>query len=210
MTDDPVAAAPATSRPTPVHSHHIADEDRPRFDVLRRLLLRRIFFAQLALVGALIVLTGVAAAFPERIGSFYFCLLLGCLGASVSLMKRSRRASLRSLEDHTIDWVSTLMPLLYGGLMAGIAYLLFLSGMLSGDGGNGLFTTNLFPNFTKPEAPPGSVLSIREFLAMRPSTLESLGKLLVWCFVAGYSESFVTGVLRQLERREDKKPAESS
>ena len=26
---------------------------------------------------------------------------------------------------------------------------------------------------------------------------------MVWCFVVGYSESFVTGILKQLERRSE-------
>jgi hypothetical protein len=32
-----------------------------------------------------------------------------------------------------------MMPVLYGGLMAGVAYLLFMSGFLSGEGGARLF-----------------------------------------------------------------------
>lgn len=33
--------------------------------------------------------------------------------------------------------------------------------------------------------------------------MKDVGKLLVWCFVAGYSESFVTGILKQLESRSE-------
>ncbi len=97
------------------------------------------------------------------------------------------------------------MPLLYGGLMAGIAYLLFVSGILSGDGGSGLFTSNLFPNFTEPQTKTEQL--IRAFLEIRPVSMKDTGKLLVWCFVAGYSERFVTGILKQLERRGEEGPA---
>ena len=93
--------------------------------------------------------------------------------------------------------------------MAGVAYLLFMSGILTGEGGHGLFTSNLFPNFTfLPEA-EGLRLSMREVVGLRPKGVQDLGKLLVWCFVSGYSESFVVGVLNTLERQrggEEKAP----
>ena len=90
------------------------------------------------------------------------------------------------------------MPLLYGTLMAGVAYLLFMSEILSGDGGGGLFTTNIFPNFTKPDS---STPLVNQFVTMTPDGMRNSGKLLVWCFIAGYSERFVTGILDQLEKK---------
>jgi hypothetical protein len=46
-------------------------------------------------------------------------------------------------------------------------------------------------------------------MEMAPVSMKDVGKLLVWCFVAGYSEKFVTGILKQLERRgEGSPPAE--
>lgn len=44
------------------------------------------------------------------------------------------------------------MPFLYGGMMAAVAYLLFMAGILTGDSGGGLLTTNVFPNFSRTRA----------------------------------------------------------
>lgn len=165
--------------------------------------IRRIFVAQLSLVVTFGVLAIAAYAWPERIGSFFFAFFLGCIGGSVALLKRIRKSDSRVIEDLATYWIATLMPLLYGGVMAGIAYLLFMSGILSGDGGNGLFTSNLFPNFTRPNPEAGELLSIRQIVQMRPETLKDIGKLLVWCFLAGYSERFVIGILKQLERSKE-------
>jgi hypothetical protein len=46
----------------------------------------------------------------------------------------------------------------------------------------------------------GKGVTWKEFFRMRPATTEDLGKLFVWCFLAGYSESFVTGLLSRLEQ----------
>ena len=125
---------------------------------------------------------------------------MGALGGSMGLLRRVRSADERALAALDGDIVSTLMPLLYGGLMAGVGYLVFMSGILSGDGGQGLFTSNLFPSFVDPGAPDGELLSVRHFRKIRPASMPDAGKLLVWSFIAGYSERFVTGLLRHLER----------
>lgn len=130
-------------------------------------------------------------------GFFWFSFLAGCVGASLGALKRIRGDAQFAVELAQ-SRITTLMPVLYGGLMAGVAYLLFMSGILSGDGGNGLLTTNLFPNFT---AATAARASLSEYLAMRPTTMADAGKLTVWCFLAGYSERFVAGILGQLEQR---------
>ena len=163
----------------------------------RLAVVRRIFVAQLCLVAAFWLLAAVG--YFWHVGSFFFGLLLGSLGGSIALLRRVRTEEAPVVAELAADVTSTLMPMLYGGLMAGVAYLLFLSGILSGDGGSGLFTSNLFPNFTAPK--PETEELIKSFLEIRPESMEDAGKLLVWCFVAGYSERFVTGILKQLERR---------
>ena len=77
--------------------------------------------------------------------------------------------------------------------MASVAYLLFMSGILTGEQGQGLFTSNLFPNFTHPVIPTGQLLTVPMILQIRPVSVADVGKLFVWCFLAGYSERFVTG-----------------
>lgn len=96
------------------------------------------------------------------------------------------------------------MPFLYGGIMAAIAYFLFVSQVLSGQDGAGLLATNLFPDFDHQVIViDGERLKVRDWLVLRPSSLDNAGKLVVWCFLAGYSESFVSGILKRLERNTD-------
>lgn len=164
---------------------------------MRLAVVRRIFIAQLWLVAAFSL--AAAVGYFGHVGSLVFALLFGSLGGSIALLRRVRGAKDTVVAELGADMTSTWMPLLYGGLMAGVGYLLFLSGILSGDGGSGLFTSNLFPNFTDPD--PASDELIKRFVEIRPATMKDAGKLFVWCFVAGYSERFITGILKQLERR---------
>ncbi len=165
----------------------------------RLVVIRRIFFAQLCLVAAFSILAIIG--YFWQVGTFFFALFLGSLGGSIGLLRRVRGEKPAIIEELAADMTSTLMPILYGGLMAGVAYLLFMSALLSGESDDGLFTSNLFPNFTKAKASEANL--IKRFMDMEPLSMKDVGKLLVWCFVAGYSESFVTGILKQLESRSE-------
>ena len=162
---------------------------------LRDTLMRRMFVAQLIIIGTMAVLFGIAMVWD--LGSFWFAFGAGILGASIALIKRFDRLDQKELERAARSWFGILMPLMYGGVMAAVAYGLFMSQILSGEQGGGLLTTNLFPNFTGSD---GQVATAQAFRNMRPQSLQSLGKLLVWCFVAGYSERFIVGVLSRLDQ----------
>ena len=163
--------------------------------------IRRVFIAQLGLLAGVGALFLIGLVYTQQFSSFPFAFLAGCLGGSISLLRRLKRESQTVLEELAASWISALMPLLYGGLMAAVAYVLFMSGILTGDGGQGLFTSNLFPNFTAPEEKEGGLLSVPVLLQLRPESVKDFGKLLVWCFLAGYSEKFVAGILQSLEAR---------
>ncbi|MBX3746054.1 MAG: hypothetical protein KF833_12180 [Verrucomicrobiae bacterium] len=164
--------------------------------------LRRIFLAQALLVAGVVALVIIGNRFPGHLGSVPGSLLLGALGGSLSLLRRLKGGSDDVVARFATHLTAVIMPLVYGALMAGVAYLLFMSGILTGEGGQGLFTSNLFPLFTSPEIPDGTLLSMQQVLQIRPATVQDLGKLLVWCFLAGYSESFIVGILEVLERRQ--------
>ena len=85
--------------------------------------------------------------------------------------------------------------------MAAVAYMLFISRLLTGDDGGGLFTSNLFPLFAESSQVDGELLNLRHVLEIRPVGVGDAGKLMVWCFLAGYSEKFVTQILSTLEGR---------
>jgi len=161
--------------------------------------LQRVFIVQLGLLAAILLLVVLGLVFTEHLGSFPFAFFAASLGGSISLLRRLREKSQAVLDEVAASWISTLMPLLYGGLMGAVAYVLFMSGILTGEGGRGLFTSNLFPNFTQPSAEDNGPLSVSVILQLRPASVHDFGKMLVWCFLAGYSEKFVAGILQALE-----------
>ncbi len=161
--------------------------------------LRRIFLVQLFLVAVTTALVLVGAMIegrtPQGFGFFWFAFIAGCIGSSIGMVRQCRDDP-EALRQLSRSWTALLMPHLYGGLLAGLTFFLFVSGILSGTGQSGLLTSNLFPDFTGADAASGA--SIKAYLALRPASLADAGKLLVWCFIAGYSEGFVIGVLDQL------------
>ena len=167
--------------------------------------LRIIFFTQVGLLLVMAILFVVGHADNGvNIGAFFFAIILGTLGASISLMRRINAGETSTVVQLARDPIySTLMPVLYGTLMAGIAYLLFMSNIVSGACHEGLLTSNLFPVFTKPEE--GHTL-LQQFVHLTPRGMHNTGKLLVWSFVAGYSERFVISILDKLEQRVDRDP----
>jgi hypothetical protein len=65
------------------------------------------------------------------VDSFFFAVILGALGASVSLMRRIRdKEVLFQTEEKDLKIFAVLIPILYGTLLSGVAYLLFMSTIL--------------------------------------------------------------------------------
>lgn len=164
---------------------------------------RRLLLVQAGLVVLTLALMLLGIAIESQLGEgrsfgfFWYSFLAGCLGTSTRLFVV--RSSSQDTARERTDWISILTPIFFGGLMAGVAYMLFMSGVLSGDDGEGLLRSNLFPSFTS-NLPPDELPTLIAYIATRPSSVQDVGKLMVWSFVAGYSEGFVMGILRQIER----------
>lgn len=165
------------------------------------ILVKRIFAVQVALIILSTIL--VVIAVRNDLGFFWFAFLAGVFGASVALLRRIPKSDARFVEQALRSWSTTLMPFLYGGMMAAVAYFLFVSRILSGTEGSGLIATNLFPDFASTGKEAGKV-SMSDWLTIRPKELPDAGKLIVWCFLAGYSEGFVSGILGRLEQSSGK------
>lgn len=166
-------------------------------------LIQRIFVAQCTMIGFATVLVQSATRFD--IGFFWFAFMGGMFGASLAFLRRVQLGNSALVARAAISWCTTLMPLLYGGMMAAVTYFLFVSGILSGQDGTGLLATNLFPDFGPPKLPLSADsavaerVAVKDWLVLRPTELSDAGKLMIWCFLGGYSESFVTGILGRLE-----------
>jgi hypothetical protein len=167
----------------------------------KALIYRRLLHGTVVVLVGILVLVVAGLVFVKHLGGIPFSLACGCLGANLSLFRRLRLESDQRLAIMAQDWNFTLLPMVYGGIAGAVMYLLFMSGILSYATGDGLFTSNLFPLFSEPDKPPGEPLSIRTILSIRPVEVRDFGKLLIWAFVAGYSERFVTGILDTLENK---------
>lgn len=168
-----------------------------------KVLLKRLGIVLVILFAASLVIVALTRVYTDQLGSMVFACLIGGFGAGVSLIKRIPALAEDKLFSLTASWWNLVTPVLVGVIMGGVLYIVFFAGILTGDGGNGLFTSNLFPNFTYPhtndsEAP---LLDIRGVLAIRPASIQDFGKLLVWCFLSGYSERFVPSLLASLEKK---------
>lgn len=164
---------------------------------LRLILVRQIVIVQVVMI----VVTGllVPLSLYTGLGWFWFAFIAGIFGSSISLLQRVTKG--KSVTYFSKDsWLLLFSPLLFGGIMAGITYILMGSGLISGEGGDGLLKTNLFPSFG-PKELISELAEMSNFLKLRPVTLQDAAKLIVWCFVAGYSEKFVTGILTNFDRK---------
>ncbi len=137
----------------------------------------------------------------QQMGTMLFALLIGGIGSCISFFLRFPKLSKIELEFMVTSWWSVIVPMLVGLVMGGFIYIVFFAGILTGDGGNGLFTSNLFPLFSSPQLTEGESLDLKMALEIRPVSVQDFGKLLVWCFLAGYSERLVPNILQNLEQR---------
>ncbi len=168
------------------------------------LVMRRLFIAQISILALFLGFVALGVVFPERLGAFSLAFLCGAVGGSLSLLKRARGSNLYALRELASSWITTLMPLLYGSILASITYLFFLGCLLTGDGQGGMVTSNLFPRFAGLEClgPPGTgSLDMKTFVEIKPASIQDFAKILVWSVLAGYSETFVHKLLSTLEGR---------
>ena len=151
----------------------------------------------------LIVMTGVSLIFFGAIFAFsYFFnqrfmmtwagFVCGIIGGFVSIQQRIKRVSQEELELLTKSWFQILLVPIFGGVFALVLYVIFLSGIISG---------NMFPQFYVPEPSngvPDNQFMIALFTQTYPMTGQDFAKFLFWSFVAGFSERLVPQIITQI------------
>lgn len=168
-----------------------------------KLILKRLGIIFIALLTFSFTIVFALTIYTQQLGSMVFALLIGGFGSGVSVFRRIPTLPESQMIVLADSWWNLITPLLIGFVMGGVIYLVFFAGILTGDGGSGLFTSNLFPNFTNPveKSDVSHPLDVKTVLAIRPSSIQDFGKLLVWCFLAGYSERLVPTLLDGLEKK---------
>ena len=112
-------------------------------------------------------------------------MISGAFGASFSMLVQSqRRGSEGTLEDIRTagNWKTLLIRSAFGFGAASILYFFFNSGLLEG---------SLWPK-------------LEEINFSSPIPNRSMCLLVIWSFVAGFSENFVPNILIKTEQRNDK------
>ena len=117
----------------------------------RNIILRRICVIQVAGIVAATLLLFVMLS--REFGFFWHSFMIGGLGASIALQRKITQKTPEELEFLAGDRIAISMPILYGAVMATVAYGLFMSNLVSGDPDGGLLSSNLFPVFVVREAP---------------------------------------------------------
>lgn len=111
----------------------------------------------------------------------------GLIGGFVGLQRRLKELTIADLQLISASWIYTCLSPLVGGILALLLYILFLSGLLSGD---------IFPHFVAEET---SQVGFATLFNQHGVDYKDYAKLVFWCFVAGFSEHFVTDVISRFE-----------
>jgi hypothetical protein len=149
--------------------------------------------ARQLLIGLLVmglVALGLAAFMAKS--AFVTPILIGVcgfIGGFIGIQRRLKSLTLGDLELLSSSWVYTILAPLVGGVLAIVLYILFLSGLLSGE---------LFPQFAE-DVGGATTIGFQKIMMQHAETYQDYGKLFFWSFVAGYSEKFVTDVVAKFE-----------
>jgi ammonia channel protein AmtB len=112
--------------------------------------------------------------------------LFGNLGAYAAIHSKLKELSDEKVIELAQSWFALLTPSLIGGILAIVLYFLFISGIIGGE---------LFPVFEADSKPPIDKENFSIIFAQHGKEFSDYGKLLVWSFIAGFSEKYVVGVL---------------
>lgn len=152
----------------------------------------RLVWSLVALVAVGIPGALIADRYSRPVPTPAAVLFVGFVGGFVGLQ---RRLKILPAEDLTLlanSWVSIALSPVAGAILAELVYLLFISGLLSGD---------MFPAFV-PDNQGGAVQGLRAVFEVHCPSASDYAKVLFWSFVAGFSEKFVTNIISQFESRD--------
>jgi phosphate/sulfate permease len=150
---------------------------------------RRLFVSILVLVAVTLSILVYASASDSELIVPAVIVTAGCIGGFVGLQRRLKDLTVPDLELIAKSWIYTSLSPLVGGVLALLLYVLFLSELLKGD---------LFPRFmVDNDVLPRNGFS--SLFAQHAAGYKDYAKLMFWCFVAGFSERFVTDVIGRFE-----------
>ena len=145
-------------------------------------------------IGILGIVFAIAFLSGSKFMVSWSCLMFGIIGGFVSIQTRLNKFETKDLELLSENIFQLLLVPIYGGIFAGILYLLFLSEILKG---------SLFPEFqyiiSDPELDINTWIT-NILLNTYPKTTQDFAKLFIWSFIAGFSERFVPQVISSITK----------
>ena len=156
-------------------------------NALVKIVARRLFIGLMSM-GAVVIFAAVMLRNSEYLAPVLI-VVCGLIGGFIGIQRRLKELTPADLDLLAHSWIYTILAPLVGGILAVILYMLFLSGLLSGD---------LFPQFAADDTAVDAV-GFQKLMAQHGVAYQDYVKMLVWSFVAGYSEKFVTDVVARFE-----------
>lgn len=151
-------------------------------------------------IAAIALVFGLTLIIGGKLMISWICILCGILGGFVSIQQRIKKVSSKELQLLSKSLFQILLIPIYGGVFSLLLYVIFLSGLISGQ---------FFPSFHFPTIPETGVDSkyLQDFLIYTyPSSGQELAKLIFWCFLAGFSERLVPQIMSNFANEIEKEP----
>lgn len=149
----------------------------------------------ISLAVLLITIVFVLIATRWGVGFFaatpFLALVVGAIGGFVSLQRKLKHLSADDLDLLSRSWFYTIQAPFVGGILALLLYILFLSDLVQG---------TLFPVFVADTDNPKAGSENFEVIFATHGDAKDYAKLVFWCFLAGFSENFVTDMIGQVQQ----------
>jgi hypothetical protein len=120
--------------------------------------------------------------------------IAGNIGGYVGIHRNLASLSDIEVTQLSSSWLGLIVPSFVGGILACVLYLLFISGIISGE----LFPRIIEDTFQEGAKKPEGFLAVFSQHADGPS---EYAKLLFWTFVAGFNQKYVVDVIESIKSR---------
>ncbi|MGY2440278.1 hypothetical protein [Pseudomonas sp. SDO52101_S400] len=152
---------------------------------------KRIFWIFIAL---LLLAIAVTYSLPDYKVPFIVC-IAGNIGGYVGFHRRLSILTDPEIENLAKSWFALILPSFIGGILAGLLYLLFLSGVIRGD---------LFPVIVPDDDPKCLKQIFNDIFCQHAEGYAAYAKLLFWSFVAGFNQDYVVDLIENIKGTDKK------
>jgi hypothetical protein len=152
---------------------------------------KRIFWIFIAL---LVLAIAVTYSLPHYKVPFIVC-IAGNIGGYVGFHRRLSTLTDPEIENLSKSWFALILPSFIGGILAGLLYLLFLSGVIRGD---------LFPVIVPDDDPKCLKQIFNDIFCQHAEGYAAYAKLLFWSFVAGFNQDYVVDLIENIKGTDKK------